>query len=219
MSKQQTPLTTSLRPQLALLLLVLLCAVCASRAILVQPHNFAPEEQDHAELTFFEQRLRDARMLAAAAAAAAEEPFSAEMADLIQREHQHQIEKQANDAQQEPSLSASVAHVLMNVARAAAQAQANDDQEQSAAAAAATADAEAAPPADKRQASAAARNSAIMELDTSSIGGQSQPSKADLKQSGPKQWFNPKETIPVLKISSMGEFIVEAWLARFSVSR
>lgn len=122
--------------------------------------------------------------------------LSQEMAELLQSE-----QAQPGDPNQEGSLSSSVAGLLLNVAQAAAQA---------------TANAPASSGADADQSSAGARElpnqqlamssrGNIMELDTSSSSG-SQPSKADLKStSHSRQWFNPKETIPVLKISSMGK--------------
>lgn len=206
----------------ALFCLALLSAASISSAILVQPHNFAPDEQEQ-EGSFFGdhdflklgERLRDARMLQAAdaanqesaAAEAAEEHFSQEMADLIHREHQHQLEKQqassgiGSENPGEPSLSASVAHVLMNVARAAQAA--NEDQQQGSASDGQQQQQQ------QQQAMEMSSRGSILELDTSGASaGPSAPSKADLKQSGPKQWFNPKETIPVLKISSMGEFFL-----------
>lgn len=141
--------------------------------------------------------------------------FSQEMADLIQKEQeaQQQSNGKQEQSQQEQSLSSSVASMLLNVAQAAAQASAAAD-----------------PAGEESQTDGAAQSSSqnqnnngnqnhngdvvmssrgsIMELDTSpssSSGSASMPTKADLK-SGPIQWFNPKETIPVLKISSMGKF-------------
>jgi len=116
--------------------------------------------------------------------------LSQEMAELLQRDQQEQAaggDAATNGAQ---SLSSSVASMLMNVAQAA-QAAANGDST------------------DSSDSQSNGRPQ-IMELDTSpSASGasgshaSSAPSKADLKQ--PVQWYNPKETIPVLKISSMGE--------------
>lgn len=127
-----------------------------------------------------------------------EHGFSQEMAELMSQ--QSGVESQ-KDGQPEASLSSSVASMLMNVAQAAAQAAAPERDE----------------PSGSHQASEGASKSSaespmsmssrgsIMELDTSSgsaASGNSAPSKADLKSA---QWFNPKETIPVLKISSMGK--------------
>lgn len=127
--------------------------------------------------------------------------FSQEMAELIQREQQEAANnnndgKVANHDQESQSLSASVADMLLNVAQAAAQASAGmtDDimggeSSQS----------------DRRERAPVSSRGSIMELDTSRSGSTSSlPSKADLKIS--RQWFNPKETIPVLKISSMGKY-------------
>lgn len=189
-------------------LLALAALLPSIGAILVQPHEFAPDQQQQPEQSFLEAQLmglREARELQAAEAAAAgaheaaadeQEHFSQEMAELIQREHQHQLDKQ-HDGQPEPSLSASVAHVLLNVARAAQQQQAAADEQQQA---------QQQQQSEGQQAEMAARGG-ILELDTSaaSAAAAAAPSKADLKQAGPKQWFNPKETIPVIKISSMGE--------------
>lgn len=110
--------------------------------------------------------------------------FSAEMADLIQNEQQHQSKQQNEPA----SLSSSVANVLMNVAQAAADAASGSSDDSS-----------------QLESGSGSRGS-IMELDTSasSSSSSSAPSKSDLK-TGPIQWYNPKETIPVLKISSMGK--------------
>lgn len=125
--------------------------------------------------------------------------FSQEMAELIQNEQQ--ANKQ-DGSQQEHSLSSSVANILMNVAQAAAQASAaaSDDNSQSNDASSTSSNGN-----NNGEVSMSSRGS-IMELDTtSSASSGSAPSKSDLK-SGTSQWFNPKETIPVLKISSMGKF-------------
>lgn len=132
--------------------------------------------------------------------------FSQEMAELIQREQQeaaaasHNNGKAASQQNQEQSLSASVADMLMNVAQAAASAGSSDEimsGESSAQHGGIHHNN------GQGQVPVASRGH-IMELDTSSAGStSSMPSKADLKTSS--QWFNPKETIPVLKISSMGE--------------
>lgn len=127
--------------------------------------------------------------------------LSQEMADLLQSEQQHQNQKDGSGAQeaasqqqQQQTLSSSVANMLMNVAQAAVASSESDSvgQQQDGQR----------PTGNNGEPSLTARGS-IMELDTSPATG-SGPSKADLK-SGPIQWFNPKETIPVLKISSMGK--------------
>lgn len=131
--------------------------------------------------------------------------LSQEMADLIQSEQQAQSNEKQDQNQQEQSLSSSVANMLLNVAQAAAQASvssADESQQQNDGAQSQSQSG------DNRDVSMSSRGS-IMELDTSpssSSGATSTPSKADLK-SGPTQWFNPKETIPVLKISSMGKLM------------
>ena len=125
--------------------------------------------------------------------------LSQEMADMIQNEQQHSGK----------SLSSSMANVLLNVAQAAV--------DHAAASSAAAADDSKEHEHEQRQAaptsdmSVSSRGgSQIMELDTSQSGssGGSMPSKADLKV-GSSQWFNPKETIPVLKISSMGKSVAD----------
>lgn len=189
-------------------------------ALLVQPHNYmlddsamvnqadggslSPFYNDHNEHTSDKDiisiigdglaRLRFARMLDRSPEESAQQQqgqLSQEMADLIQSE------QQANQKEgQEQSLSASVANMLLNAAQAAVQdsSQANSDE---------AGQAEGAQSSGNHNGDMSSRGS-IMELDTSN-GGSSMPSKADLK-SGPSQWFNPKESIPVLKISSMGKW-------------
>lgn len=150
-------------------------------------------------------RLRFARNLENPEEAAQNQGhLSQEMADLIQSEQQAQSNGKQDQSQQEQSLSSSVANMLLNVAQAAAQASASsaaeESQQQNDGAQSNSQSG------DNRDVSMSSRGS-IMELDTSSSsssGATSVPSKADLK-SGPTQWFNPKETIPVLKISSMGK--------------
>ena len=134
--------------------------------------------------------------------------LSQEMADLIQSEQQQQAKLESQGADQSGGSLSSVASMLMNVAQAAAQA-ANSPQ----------ADDQGQALGESQQDSTSAQQNTggqsargpIMELDTSQAGAQSSaslPSKSDLKQSGPIQWYNPKETIPVLKISSMGKLAV-----------
>lgn len=134
--------------------------------------------------------------------------FSQEMAELIQREQQeaaasHNNGKPLNHNQQEQSLSASVADMLLNVAQAAAQASAGSSDDIMSGESGAQHTGIHHNNHGQDQVPVASRGH-IMELDTSAGGStSSMPSKADLKTSS--QWFNPKETIPVLKISSMGE--------------
>lgn len=123
--------------------------------------------------------------------------FSQQMAELIQNEQANG--KQDGSSNEQQTFSSSVANMLLNVAQAAAQVStsANDENQR---------EQEQGGSGQNGDASMSSRGS-IMELDTSqtsSNGAGSMPSKADLKV-GPSQWFNPKETIPVLKISSMGE--------------
>jgi hypothetical protein len=133
--------------------------------------------------------------------------LSQEMADLIQSEQQAQSASNTGKQEQEQSLSSSVANMLLNVAQAAAQAsvsasaEENQQQQQQQ-----NDGSNSQSGGDNRDVSMSSRGS-ITEFDTSpssSSGATSTPSKADLK-SVPTQWFNPKETIPVLKISSMGK--------------
>lgn len=155
-------------------------------------------------------RLRYARMLdnPDGADSSSAGHFSQEMADLIQREQQEAASsngKLANNNNQEQSLSASVADMLLNVAQVAAQASvgANDEILNGESSAQSGSVQSGINSNDRYQVPVSSRGS-IMELDTSASGSaNSQPSKADLKVSS--QWFNPKETIPVLKISSMGK--------------
>lgn len=194
---------------------------CVAQAILVQPHNYMLDDsslfghhQDGGSLSPFYndqsvsseqaadrdivsaigqglEKLRLGRASMLGNQQEDSEPslshFSAEMADLIQNEQQHQS-KQDDPA----SLSSSITHVLMNVAQAAADAanSGNTDESQV-----------------EPDSASPAGGASILELDTSaaSSSASSMPSKSDLK-SGPIQWYNPKETIPVLKISSMGKF-------------
>lgn len=147
-------------------------------------------------------RLRFARMMDGQEESAQQQGhFSQEMAELIQNEQQ---EAKGQD-NQEPSLSSSVANMLLNVAQAAAQASAPAGSESQSSQEAGQSSQSGS---NNGEVAMSSRGS-IMELDTSAASSSpnaaSMPSKADLK-SGPIQWFNPKETIPVLKISSMGKF-------------
>lgn len=130
--------------------------------------------------------------------------LSQEMAELL-----HSEQAQASDSNQDGSLSSSVAGLLLNVAQAAAQATANSPDASAADAEVAGANSNGAQNQQEGQQLTMSARGNIMELDTSSNSGP-QPSKTDLKN-GPhsSQWFNPKETIPVLKISSMGKFSVQ----------
>lgn len=195
---------------------LLAISVGVSQAILVQPHNYmlddssligsqqpeagslSPFYNDQSEsgadkdivsaISQGLERLRFGRTSMHDNSQDESEPslghFSAEMADLIQNEQQHQQAKQNNDHQ--ASLSSSVAHVLMNVAHAAADVASGSS--------------------DDSPSGSSNNGAPILELDTSSsnAGHSALPSKSDLK-TGPIQWYNPKETIPVLKISSMGK--------------
>lgn len=211
-------------------------SISLTRAILVQPYNYLLDDssmvnqQDSGSLSPYLNdqsgsnehnsdkdivsiigdglaRIKFARNLDNSDEAAQNQGhLSQEMADLIQSEQQAQ--SNGKQDQQEQSLSSSVANMLLNVAQAAAQASASsaaaDDgnQQQS------DGTQSNSQSGDNRDVSMSSRGS-IMELDTSpssSNGATSLPSKADLK-SGPTQWFNPKETIPVLKISSMGKLL------------
>jgi len=131
--------------------------------------------------------------------------LSQEMAELLQAEQQADGGKQ--EASQEQPLSvSSVASMLLSAAQAAAQAQSAADE---AANQAAPAGKQASSQESRQQGSeSGARAGPIMELDTSpgAQASSAQPNKADLKSGTSSQWFNPKETIPVLKISSMGKF-------------
>lgn len=118
--------------------------------------------------------------------------FSAEMAALIQNEHQEaKARQQQMGSDDATSLGASVAHVLMNVAAQAA--------------ADANAEAAAAPESDSDPDSSQAGKSA--SIDSSSQSQAQSSSASSVIKSGPL-WYNPKETIPVLKISSMGKFLI-----------
>lgn len=124
--------------------------------------------------------------------------LSPEMAELV-RETEN-----ADQAHQEGSLSSSVAGLLMNVAQAAAQATSGADAGSGGQSGAQ--ESEQARETEARQSMGMSARGNIMELDTTGSGSSSQASKADLKNvQQNSQWFNPKETIPVLKISSMGE--------------
>lgn len=138
--------------------------------------------------------------------------FSQEMAEMIQREQQEAAANKQDGSNQEPSLSSAVANMLVNVAQAAASAATNSDdsvQDQTDSVVSGSSQA------NSGSSSSSSNNNgetpmssrgSIMELDTSPSSAASvsaMPSKADLKN-GP-MWFNPKETIPVLKISSMGK--------------
>lgn len=130
--------------------------------------------------------------------------FSQEMAELIQREQQEAANNNnGKPSNQDQSLTASVADILMNaVAQAAAQASIGSDDMINSESSAQPGQSGMSHNGQDRVPISSRGN--IMELDTSSSGSSSSlPSKADLKTSS--QWFNPKETIPVLKISSMGE--------------
>lgn len=213
--------------------LCILMAASMASAVLVQPYNYLLEDEppaghngqlegsneqasDKDIMSIIGERLarlRFARMLMDEQEDAAQQHFSQEMADMIQRDQQEQAAaangKQGGQASEQQSLSSSVASMLLNVAQAAASAAGNSAEGAEGAAH------EQNP--EQGQHSAATGNSqgqqmsargSIMELDTSpssSSGASSgsMPSKADLK-SGPL-WYNPKETIPVLKISSMGK--------------
>lgn len=197
---------------------LLLAMSAISNAILVQPYNYmlddssivphhdstslSPFYNDHSEqgadkdivsiISDSLARLRFARMLDhdnQQDETANNGQLSQEMAELIQNEQQHQ---QANKQEVgEQSLSSSVANMLLNVAQAAASA--GDEQEQNSG------------NNHNGDPSLGSRGS-LMEMDSSSATATSSslPSKSDLKV-GPSQWYNPKETIPVLKISSMGK--------------
>lgn len=143
-------------------------------------------------------RLRLGRMLDGQAGA--EEALSPEMAELMSGEQQLGSSLSGKQDPNEQSLSSSVANMLMNVAQAAAQAASDDaaaEQQQQQQQHTGSGGLQHA--AQQQQ----SRAQPIVELDTSAPGASGAPSKADVKQSS--QWFNPKETIPVLKISSMGK--------------
>lgn len=201
------------------LLLVSVSLSSLSQAILVQPHNYMLDDSGilGANSQYYDRDSSDSSLLSASplnsfrsSRAAAEEQeaaaqandngepslshFSAEMAELIKNE-------QRNNNQEEPgSLSSSVAHVLMNVAQAAA--------DEAAAANQAQAEADQQAMLNSQGNSNANNNNeqqqqnqqqSLMSLDNGSPNAKDQSSKT-----GPL-WYNPKETIPVLKISSMGE--------------
>lgn len=209
----------------SLLVLMAATSLTLTNAILVQPYNYLLDDSalvnshDSGSLNPFYNdqsgssesnadkdiisiigdglaRLKYARMLNSQQqdeAAQHQGHLSQEMAELIQNEQQSN--KQDGS---EPSLSSSVASMLMNVAQAAAQASTNDDSNHS------NDGAQAQTGNHGEQPGMSSRGS-IMELDTSSTGNSASiPSKSDLK-SATSQWFNPKETIPVMKISSMGK--------------
>lgn len=144
------------------------------------------------------ERIRFARMLDQQQQSANEEQlshFSPEVAELIHSEHQQRMQEQADkldsQEQQDQSLSQSVANVLINVAQVAAAAQ----QPQDVSSSQSESNSNAGPGGEQESQPSSSVSSSL----------HSQPSKMDLK-SGPIQWYNPKETIPVLKISSMGKF-------------
>lgn len=210
----------------SLIALVAATSLGLTSAILVQPYNYmlddsqmvnqpdgsslSPFYNDHSEHSADKDiisiigdglaRLRFARMLDGQADEQSanqqhqQGQLSQEMADLIQSEQQ----QQANGKQdgQEQSLSASVANMLLNAAQAAVSDSSSSGADES------QQGSDGSQSNQNGEASMSSRGS-IMELDTSNSGA-SMPSKADLK-SGPSQWFNPKESIPVLKISSMGK--------------
>jgi hypothetical protein len=200
-----------------LALLVAVWTAAMIEAVLVQPHNYmlddSPLTSQHdsaGSLSPFyndqtgsnEQtadkdivsiigdslaRLRWARMLDHQQdEQAAGGQLSQEMADLIQEGQQQQQSKPEAGGEQQ-SLSSSVASMLMNVAQAAAASATGND--------------------ERHEQHQQDSRGPIMELDTSQqgAGAGSAPSKSDLKATS--QWYNPKETIPVLKISSMGKLI------------
>lgn len=161
-------------------------------------------------------RLRWARMLdgqqsAVANQQAADEAghLSQEMAELIRSEQDQQAKQEGGPDQQ--TLSSSVASMILNVAQAAAAAASSgsvDEAHQPQGEAPLQAEQQASSSSSGAQPShLMSSRGSIMELDTSagSPSAASMASKADLKV-GPTQWFNPKETIPVLKISAMGEY-------------
>lgn len=193
-----------------------------SNAILVQPHNYMLDDSGilgSAHHQFYERDAADSSLLSAASLnnfrssrsqmlSPAEmdqqdngEPslshFSAEMAELIKNEQRNQ----AN--QEEPSsLTSSVAHVLMNVAQAAADHEAAD-QVASSQQQATNNDAIINENNNNDQ-----QQQALMSADAGSSSSLSSSSNAkeNIAKTGPL-WYNPKETIPVLKISSMGKLI------------
>lgn len=139
--------------------------------------------------------------------------FSAEMAELIQNEQRERAAaaaasgRPAGEDQAAQSLTASMAHVLMNVAQAAAD-------EAAAAASASANDESSATGSSSSQSQSSSSMNQNEQRDASSANGagdslinsKSGPSKAFdyFSKTGPL-WYNPKETIPVLKISSMGK--------------
>ena len=180
--------------------LCLLVAALGARAVLIQPYNYMLDAADASLLNA--QQSQDS----SSGGAEHEQPDQdiaavlgdnqAEVAELLQRQlaaaaavaNQESAAEQ-QQAQSASSLSSSVASLLLNAAQVAAAQQQQDE-----------------PSLSSSSSSSQRTHRNMMELDTSgapSSAGQL-PNKADLKQAPPTQWFNPKETIPVLKISSMG---------------
>lgn len=194
--RSKMSLVSSLSVALALFLVA-----SGTRAVLVQPYNYLLDDSSmvgrHDHLSPFlnqdqadeaeaeEQSSRSGRSLQDADQ---EQQLSPEMAELLQESHQ------AHGAKEGESLSASVANMLLNAAHAAAQASADE------AAGASESNQQSEQSDGNQRPSVGARG--ILELDTSNQQAAPTPSKSDLK---PIQWYNPKETIPVLKISSMGK--------------
>lgn len=191
-------------------LLALLAAGCAvTSAILVQPHNYM---LDDSALLSPEASSSDAAALSpfhSDQASASEQVADRDIVSIIgeglarlrqARAQQLAAEELANgqDSPATQHLSAEMAELLRGEQEAAAAAA---SQEQASLTAAAS-DSQATGSSESGE-----RRAPIVEIETAASSAPA--SKSDVKQ--PTQWYNPKEAIPVLKISSMGELFSLGW--------